>query len=257
MSLMFYSHILWHCSELNCKLSIISGLVEEDSSSVVSWFFKNKKKGMTTAREMTSQCEIPACTFGKKQALPSDYDHSGYKILPLLPPDLVGWDIGKKISTLTMTNTIPVEPTLYSAWRRSHQLVRKFAVDTCRIPLETPSQDEQTHRHDGHDLPELYLLSGTVAPNNHYEVIGNDVIVPQIIWLAACCAHGAEVSSFGVYMYNNFGENPAVVSLEQLHDLLQSAYYDNIEEIKIDLYPAFDSLCSAGINDMSYKMKMP
>ncbi|KAL4224858.1 Endonuclease domain-containing 1 protein [Mactra antiquata] len=241
----------------NVPYMIERGLIGVDTEGVVSWYFHIKKKGMTSIREITTKCDIPSCTYGEKQALPSDFDHSGYTMMPLLPPDLVGWDIGMKISTLTMTNIVPLEPTLYSTWRKSHRLVRKFAVETCRIPVETPSQDDETHRQDGHDLPELYLVSGTVAPKNHFEVIGNDVIVPEIIWFSACCAHGANVSSFGLYMRNRFGESPTVVSVGQLHEVLQSSYYENTDEIKIDLYPAYGSLCSADTNDISYKIVMP
>ena len=235
-------------------LFIYPGLIEDTSSSVVSWFFRSKKKGITNPKELTSKCEIPSCQFGKKQALPSDFDYSGYKMMPLLPPELIGWDLGQKVATFTMTNVVPLEPTVYSVWKRTVQMVRKFAVETCRIPVELPYQNTEQHRRDGHDLPELYLLSGTVAPLNHIEVIGNDVVVPEIVWMAACCAHGADVSSVGIYSYNQYGQIPAIVSVENLHVLLQSMYYDNVDEIKIDLFPAFDSLCSYPGNDVSFDL---
>ncbi|XP_045175808.2 uncharacterized protein LOC123536571 [Mercenaria mercenaria] len=238
----------------NVPFMIERGLVEETTSSVVSWFFRNKKKGIVNPAEMTSQCNIPTCQFGRKQALPSDFDYSGYKMMPLLPPDLIGWDLGQKVSTFSMTNVVPLEPTVYSVWKRNLQMVRKFAIETCKIPVELPYQDYKQHRRDGHDLPELYLLSGTVAPLNHMEVIGNDVIVPEIVWMAACCAHGADVSSFGIYSYNQYGQIPAIVSIENLHVLLQSMYYDNVDKIKIDLFPAFDSLCSYPGNDISFDL---
>lgn len=228
--------------------------MEETSSSIVSWFFHNKKKGIVNPKELTSKCEIPNCHFGKKQALPSDFEYSGYKMVPLLPPDLIGWDLDQKVATLTMTNVVPMEATIYSAWKRTIQMVRKFAIDTCKIPVELPNHDAEQHRRDGHYLPELYLLSGSVAPLNHMEVIGNDVIVPEIIWTAACCAHGAEVSSFGIYSYNQYGQIPAIVSIENLQVLLQSMYYDNVDKIKIDLFPAFDSLCGAPENDVSLEL---
>lgn len=233
------------------------GLAEEEDSNIVSWFFRNKKKGMTSPKELTSQCELPACQFGKKQALPSDFEYSGYKMMPLLPPDLIGWDLGQKVATFTMTNVVPMEITVYSAWKRSLQTVRKFAKDICEIPVQFPFEDAGKHRRDGHDLPELYLLSGTVSPLNHMEVIGNDVIVPEIVWIAACCAHGKDVSSFGIYTYNQYGQSPTIVSMDNLHVLLQSMYYDNVDQIKINLYPAFDSLCSAPENDVSVNLVSP
>lgn len=238
----------------NVPFMIERGLVEEKTSNLVSWFFHNKKKGIINPRELTKQCDIPTCQFGKKQALPSDFDFSGYKMMPLLPPELVGLDLGQKVATLTMTNIVAMETTVYSAWKRTLQLVRDFAVNTCKIPVELPNRDAEQHRQDGHDLPELYLLSGSVAPLNHMEVIGNDVVVPEIVWTAACCAHGADVSSFGIYLYNQYGQIPAIVSVENLQVLLQSMNYDDVDKIRIDLFPAFDSICSAAENDVSLNL---
>ena len=185
--------------------------------------------------------------------MPSDFDLSGYRIAPLLSPDIIGGALSKRLSTFTLTNAAPMEPTVFSKWKKVLQSVRKFEQDECRIPVlhYTDDKDVHTSRY-GHELPEVYLLSGTYASKNHVEVIGNGVTVPGLFWLAVCCAHGADVASFGVYVYNEFEAQPKIVSIQTLQTVLKINYGYN--QTDITLYPAFDSICSAEENDISFKI---
>lgn len=228
---------------------IEKGFIDEEQS-LVTWFFKKRQKGIAYPADLTSDCQIPVCKLGRKQALPSDFDHTRYKIMPLLPPNLIGSDLGQRIATFTMTNVVPMEPTVFSSWKRALKAVRTFAAKTCQIP------EEKQNNHTA-DTPELFLLSGSVAPLRNIVLIGNDVTVPEIVWLAACCKKGDDVSSFGIYTYNQYGQSPAIVSIENLQILLQSMYYDNIGKIKMDLFPAFNNTCSDIQNDVSHETVIP
>ena len=211
---------------------------------------------MTQLSDLTTDCAVTSCKHGERQALPSDYEFSGYRIAPLITPDVIGWDLSRRVSTFTMTNTAPMEPTVYSGWKRVMKVIREFAINECHIPVNSDNY-RKGKPHNGYELPELYLISGA-APSmaTDVEVIGNDVTVPEMFWTSVCCAHGAAVSSFGVYVYNTFEQKPAVVSVENLQMLLQANYYDNVDVIKVKLYPAFDGVCSAPENDVSLKINL-
>ena len=146
-----------------------------------------------------------------------------------------------------------MEPTVFSNWKKVFKSIRKFELEECRIPVLQYNNDKDVHTSRyGHELPEVYVLSGTYASKKHVEVIGNDVIVPELFWISVCCAHGADVASFGVYVHNEFQAQPQIVSIKTLQAVLR--IYDDFNQTDINLYPAFDSICSAEENDVSFKI---
>lgn len=146
-----------------------------------------------------------------------------------------------------------MEPTVFSNWKKVLKSIRKFELEECRIPVLHYNNDKDIHTSRyGHELPEVYVLSGTYASKKHVEVIGNDVTVPELFWISVCCAHGADVASFGVYVHNEFQAQPLIVSIKTLQAVLR--IYDDFNQTDINLYPAFDSICSAEENDVSFKI---
>lgn len=232
------------------------GFIQEEIS-VISWFFKKKQKGITSIEDLTSDCQVPVCKFGRKQALPSDFYNTRYELLPLMSPDIIGNELGQRVAALTMTNVVAMEPTVFSSWKRVLKAVRKFAIGTCHVPFKEKLAADEVLQDNVPDVPEMHLLAGSVAPLRTILLIGNDVTVPEIIWMAACCKRGDYFSSFGIYVYNQYGQSPAIVSIENLQVLLQSMYYDNVEKTKIDLFPAFNSSCSELRNDASLDVIIP
>ena len=229
-----------------------SGLIQDDSK-VISTFYKDRKKGIIRVEDISDTCQVDKCKLGEKQAIPDDFELSGYRIAPLITPDIIGGTLATQLSTFTLTNAAPMEPTVFSSWKRVLKAIRKFEEMECRIPKRHYSNDNEIHTSRyGHELPEVYILSGTYATGKHTEVIGNDVTVPEMFWLSVCCAHGAEVASFGVYVHNEFQAQPAFVSIDALQTLLR--IYNEFNQTDVKLYPAFDGVCSATENDVSSKL---
>ena len=208
---------------------------------------------MCTIEDIADPCQTDTCKLGERQAIPSDFDLSGYRIAPLISPDIIGGTLSKRLSTNTLTNAAPMEPTVFARWKKVMQSVRRFEREECRIPVIHYNDNKEVHTSKyGHELPEVYLLSGTYASERHFETIGNDVTVPEMFWLAVCCAHGADVASFGVYVNNNYQAQPKLVSILNLQKILMG--YFELNQTDINLYPAFDSICSAEENDVSFKI---
>ena len=247
----------YQISTAYCLLFIVSvvsnsGLIHDDAN-VISTFYKGRKKGIIRLDDISDTCDIDKCKLGEKQSIPDDFELSGYRICPLITPDIIGGTLAAQLSTFTLTNAAPMEPTVFSSWKRVLNAVRKFEEEECRIPIRHYRDNKNIHTSRyGHELPEVYILSGTYASGKHHEVIGNDVTVPELFWLAVCCAHGADVASFGVYTHNEFQAKPEFVSIDALQTLL--GIYNNYNQTVVKLYPAFDGVCSATENDVSYKL---
>lgn len=231
---------------------VFIGLIRDDAN-VISWFYKDRKRGICRIEDISDTCQVDRCNLGERQATPDDFELSGYRIAPLLTPDIIGGTLAKQLSTFTLTNAAPMEPTVFSSWKKVLKAVRKFEEEECRIPVVHFDDSKKVHTSRyGHELPAVYIESGTYASKKHVEVIGNDVTVPELFWLAVCCAHGADVASFGVYVYNEFQAQPKVVSIENLQIVLK--IYDDTNQTDIKLFPAFDSVCSASENNVSFKI---
>ncbi|KAL3842355.1 hypothetical protein ACJMK2_020379 [Sinanodonta woodiana] len=231
----------------------------------LTWFFSSHGKGMATQLHLDSKSACPSksandglCKHGENQALESDYAYSGYRIAQLLSPDLVESGLGNKIATYTLTNTAPMYPTMMSYWKRLSAAVRHFAITDCKIPLlEKDTNDTEKYVNQSKvrksQFPEMYLLSGVVPSIQPEETLGNDVNVPAAFWIGACCIHGAEVSSFGAYLTNQNDGDAIVISIQNLQAQLSNSYkYKNATNI--NLFPAFDGICSSHENDVSHKI---
>ncbi|KAK3583290.1 hypothetical protein CHS0354_011179 [Potamilus streckersoni] len=231
----------------------------------LTWLFSSRGKGMVTQLHLDGNSACPSkpgdddlCKHGENQALESDYEYSGYRIAQLLSPDLVESGIGNKIATYTLTNTAPMHPTLIPYWKRISAAVRHFALTNCKIPLlekdtNDTEKDANLSKVRKSQFPEMYLLSGVVPSIQPDETLGNDVNIPAAFWIGACCIHGAEVSSFGAYLVNQNDGDATVISIQNLQAKLSRSYkYKNVTNI--NLFPAFDGICSSHENDVSYKI---
>ncbi|WAR01203.1 hypothetical protein MAR_007761 [Mya arenaria] len=231
-------------------LMVERGLIQQQTSNLISWIFKDNKKGIVPITEIDNRCDIlTSCILGTHQATPSDFEHAGYEPTPLVPPELAGSDLAAQISTYAITNTVPLDQTVVPFWKNVIKGVRNYASSSCNIPYRSYGRDSEE---DVQDMPAMHLISGAVVGKDaRVKVIGNDVTVPEMIWMAACCSQGEKIQSFGVYTYNSFGQKPAFVSLDKLQLLLQSLYFNTDDVINIELFPAFERVCKDLDNDVS------
>ncbi|KAK7098165.1 uncharacterized protein [Littorina saxatilis] len=181
----------------NTPYYIEHGLVEDAEDT--AWFLRKAKKGMVLLRDMGKCQDEDSCQLGAHQVLPSDYSATTYRVAPLLWPELAGPDPLSITSTFTLTNTAPMHPALYPAWHRAVLQVRHFAVQQCGVPHVSPEDFVSTLHYQGHKLhhylpgtggghvPALYLASGVIPSRDPVETIGNDINVPFMFWMAACC----------------------------------------------------------------------
>lgn len=213
--------------------------------NLFSLFFEKKRKGMIQKTETKQE----VCQTGLYQSLQSDYDESKYHILHLHSPDIAGFGVSKRIATYTMTNTLPIHISLYSAWNQAVQNVRHFAIDHCSIPIYSES-DQNKKRRQSHDYPEVYVISGAVASTNPEVLLNKRVNVPYLIWMAACCVRGAETSSFSVYVRNEINSPIIIAPVVQLEVLLSDLYNDG-EQNSVKLFPAYEGVCSNIQHDVS------
>lgn len=199
----------------------------------MSWLFKDKKNGMAPFDDVVLKQRAPLCELGEFQALPTDFDHSSYIPTPLISPGLVGNDLGARISTFTMTNMVPLEPTLVTYWKNALVRVESYMRETCTGSVGSP---------------EIFILSGTAADNA--TSIGNGVTVPEIVWMSVCCVVDNEVSSFAIYANNQFGERPYQASVSDLQSVLRSKL--STQSAEVSLFPGNDNACSLASNHVSF-----
>ncbi|NXL91255.1 ENDD1 protein, partial [Alectura lathami] len=104
-------------------------------------------------------------SLGANQALTSDYVGSGYE-RGLLNPSLLNEE-DFQMATYTLTNAVPLRPSLSKIWHRDiGRVVEQALVPHC-------SKKDQ-----------LYLLAGAVPSSVR---VRGKVSVPETLWLAACC----------------------------------------------------------------------
>ncbi|ESO97971.1 hypothetical protein LOTGIDRAFT_228466 [Lottia gigantea] len=211
------------------------GLFEEDASFF--WLFKNQKKGMMSMTDL-KRCETDwQCELGKKQALPVDFEHSGYRMAPLIWPELISGDLDAKISTFALTNIAPMHPSLYPSWRNAIKEIRRYAIEHCEIP---PSNQPTNH---ATTASTLHIASGVVASNDPEETIGNDINVPYLFWMAGCCVRDKDVKSFAIYARNIAETRVISSSVLQLETLLQDIYRVKPSRIGPKIFPGNDGAC--------------
>ncbi|NXP13483.1 ENDD1 protein, partial [Thinocorus orbignyianus] len=117
--------------------------------------------------EMVHEADIvgTVASLGANQALTSDYVGSGYE-RGLLNPSLLNEE-DFQMATYTLTNAVPLSPSLSKSWHRDIGRVVEQAL--------VPHCSKKDH---------LYLLAGAIPSN--VQVKGK-VTVPESLWLAACC----------------------------------------------------------------------
>lgn len=185
------------------------------------------------------------CHFGEYQAIDADYENQPYQLQYLLSPELAGSDVANRIAALTMTNTIPLHASIYSAWKQALISIRKYAIDVCGV-VNVDEKMESHHRRKKNDSPDMYIVAGGVPSENN--TIGNDVNVPDVIWLSGCCVKGGETKSFAIYVRNV--QNGQIISapVEQLEVLLSDLHKT---ESTVRLFPALNGMCADLQNDVS------
>ncbi|XP_062582447.1 uncharacterized protein LOC134244193 isoform X2 [Saccostrea cucullata] len=185
------------------------------------------------------------CQLGVYQAIESDYENQPYQLQYLLAPELAGSDVAKRIATLSMTNTVPIHASIYSAWKQALESVRKYAINVCGV-INLDQNVENHHRRKKNNSADLHILAGGVPSEN--KTIGNDVNVPDVIWLAGCCVKGGETKSFAIYVRNV--QNGQIISapVEQVEVLLSDLHKS---EPTVRLFPALNGMCADLQNDVS------
>jgi len=221
------------------------------TASMISWIFKSKQKGMSPIGKDDESCEESSCDYGSYQAMPSAFQHEGFVGVPIIPPELAGAPMAKKIAMFSVTNTVAMDQTVASFWKKAMQQIYAFAINECGLAMRsTGDVMESNGALDGQ--PALFLLSGALnALGSATKTIGNGVTVPEMVWMAGCCSSEHRHRSFGIYTYNRFGQRPSIVSLDKLQLLLQSMYFDNVNKVNIDLFPGFNGICLSPENDVA------
>ncbi|NWX95703.1 ENDD1 protein, partial [Nothoprocta ornata] len=118
-------------------------------------------------QEMVHEADIAGsvASLGTNQALTSDYVGSGYE-RGLLNPSLLN-EKDFQMATYTLTNAVPLSPSLSKSWHRDIRRVVEEAL--------VPHCSKKDH---------LYLLAGAIPSN---VLVNGKVSVPETLWLAACC----------------------------------------------------------------------
>ncbi|KAM9601943.1 endonuclease domain-containing 1 protein [Morphnus guianensis] len=117
--------------------------------------------------EMVHEADIvgTVANLGANQALTSDYVGSGYE-RGLLNPSLLNEE-DFQMATYTLTNAVPLSPSLSKSWHRVIGRVVEQAL--------VPHCSKKDH---------LYLLAGAIPSSVR---VKGKVSVPETLWLAACC----------------------------------------------------------------------
>ncbi|XP_062423302.1 endonuclease domain-containing 1 protein [Rhea pennata] len=118
-------------------------------------------------QEMVHEADIvdSVANLGTNQALSLDYVGSGYERGLLNPSFLNEKDF--QVATYTLTNAVPMSPSLSKSWHRDIRRVVEQAL--------VPHCSKKDH---------LYLLAGAIPSNIQ---VNGKVSVPETLWLAACC----------------------------------------------------------------------
>lgn len=162
--------------------------------------------------EAATEVELAAqgSQLGSQQAVSADYADTGYE-----PGQLYPWPLGS--DALTLTNSVPMNPSFREHWHESVQHLLQRAL----LPQCAPHQD-------------LYLLVGAV-PSEH--TLGGRVAVPELVWLAACCAVPGGGWALGFVLHPRAGAVIEDVMLKDLERLLPTnpqLFHNNCGEAEQD-----------------------
>uniref|UniRef100_K7FWT8 Endonuclease domain containing 1 n=1 Tax=Pelodiscus sinensis TaxID=13735 RepID=K7FWT8_PELSI len=137
--------------------------------------------------------------LGANQALITDYVDSGYERGQLNLGSLNEADF--QLATYTLTNAVPMTPSLSKSWHRDVEHIVKQAV--------------APHCENG---ARLYLVVGAVPSTLR---IKDKVSVPEFLWLAACC-DAPEAWSVGFVKRRSDENSIEDLSVEELEKQLPS-----------------------------------
>lgn len=244
------------CVKLTGLWLLFAGLVDE--GRFISWLFSNPEKGLTSQYELSSKLKENLCKLGRNQALFDDYKLSGFRVGPLLPPELVGCHPASKVASFALTNSAPMHLTQYYAWTGAMAGVKEYATKNCGINIERDHtgvycQNPETV------TSSLYLVSGAVASHDPKKTIGNDVNVPSLVWMAGCCVDtdGATVRSFAFYLMNKADFPVRKVPVSELETLL-SVMTDPKEGggSPMKIFPASAGICGNPLNDDTERLNV-
>ncbi|XP_076134868.1 endonuclease domain-containing 1 protein-like [Alosa pseudoharengus] len=138
-----------------------------------SWMIEPQidEPGASTQKDMTTSDKVPLKLRGVNQALPKDYEHSGYQIGHLYP-HCHNCDQNQAESTFTLTNAAPQDGEDNTDW---YGQVEKVSANMIY---------NWCHPGTGH------VVTGVVPSNTWIVKNGvNRVNVPAYFWSAFCCQH--------------------------------------------------------------------
>ncbi|XP_032052361.1 endonuclease domain-containing 1 protein [Aythya fuligula] len=150
-------------------------------------------------QEMVLEADLvgTVANLGANQALTSDYVGSGYE-RGLLNPSLLNEE-DFQTATYTLTNAVPLSPSLSKTWHRDiGRVVEQALAPHC------PSKDH------------LYLLAGAIPSSVR---VKGKVSVPEALWLAACC-DAAEGWSLGLVKKTSDENSLADLKVGELEEQL-------------------------------------
>ncbi|XP_008498745.1 endonuclease domain-containing 1 protein [Calypte anna] len=154
--------------------------------------------------EMVHEADVvgTVSNLGANQALTSDYVGSGYERGMLNPSLLNEEDF--QMATYTLTNAVPLSPSLSKSWHRDIGMVVEQAL--------VPHCSKQNH---------LYLLAGAIPSSVR---VKGKVSVPETLWLAACC-DAPDGWSLGLVKKTNDEESLADLTVRELEKQLLSGVH--------------------------------
>ncbi|XP_004604881.2 endonuclease domain-containing 1 protein [Sorex araneus] len=166
--------------------------------------------------ELVDEAEAVAAgsQLGSRQALSADYEGSEYEPGQLFPWPLGG---GKQEAGFALTNAVPMSPSFRERWHGNlHGLLQRALLPQCE-----PASS-------------LFLLAGAV-PSEH--TLQGRVAVPELLWLAACCAVPGGGWAMGFVQHPRAGaviEDVMVRDLEKLLPSRPQLFHDNCGESEQD-----------------------
>uniref|UniRef100_A0A8C8VR34 Endonuclease domain containing 1 n=1 Tax=Pelusios castaneus TaxID=367368 RepID=A0A8C8VR34_9SAUR len=151
--------------------------------------------------EMMREADAVAAVnnLGASQALSTDYVDSGYERGQLNPSSLNEADF--QLATYTLTNAVPMTPSLSKSWYREVENV----VDQALVPHCA-------------NRARLYLVTGAVPSSLRVKA---KVSIPESLWLAACC-DAPEAWSVGFVKHMSEESRIEGLSVEELEKQLPS-----------------------------------
>ncbi|XP_055970952.1 endonuclease domain-containing 1 protein [Sorex fumeus] len=166
--------------------------------------------------EVVDEAEAVAAgsQLGSRQALSTDYEGSEYE-----PGQLFPWPLGsgEQEAGFALTNAVPMSPSFRERWHGNLRGLLQRAL----LPQCEPASA-------------LFLLAGAV-PSEH--TLRGRVAVPELLWLAACCAVPGGGWAMGFVQHPGAGaviEDVMVRDLEKLLPSRPQLFHDNCGESEQD-----------------------